>query len=645
MPYDTTLKSTEGFSYPHPSSLAGTALADVRARFVEYRTHPSEEQWQAIASLLECLEAATDGFYALEPALYLSPIPCGVGKSQTIAAFARALAAAPDMDAVGMLILVNRINEARDTANALQECRAKLCVMTSDAKVNALGDHKDATGAQICVATQEALRIAMRSNLGIFDDCWQFNYRFGTRAVRVWDESFNFNRPVIVDSDTLLRPCKALQMLGKVAAKSALKLWSAELDRIPDGAGPTWETTAPDLRALGVDFEALAGKMNDDDDAHLCEALALVSGNKVGVTRGSFNAPTVITHYPEIPRSLMPLIVTDASALVNRAYAQMSKSGTPIIPLRDAGKTYANMTVRVVPHAASRSQYRKSETRTKLLDGVVRYIRESDRHVFVFGYKGLDFAPRTAAHRTLKAQLQHRLGKAQPVIDDEDLAKLMQKEGAVEALTAKGRVVFYLTHGRGTATNFYRCIDRVCLMGLDFPAVAVAHATSGSAQDLDLVNHHPTEEQIEEVYWGLLLDRTLQPGLRGSARVSKEGDCLPMELVVFQHPTTGLSRKQFSEVLFRGCRVVTDETIIPTPEAAKTHLRKLLEIAERRLKAGETVLSFGSLKATLGLLPGNFARLIGSDEWRAFLKDKKLVEVTLDHGKRGQKPKAYQLAT
>jgi hypothetical protein len=50
----------------------------VRARFVEYRTHPSEEQWQAIASLLECLEAATDGFYALEPALYLSPIPCGV---------------------------------------------------------------------------------------------------------------------------------------------------------------------------------------------------------------------------------------------------------------------------------------------------------------------------------------------------------------------------------------------------------------------------------------------------------------------------------------------------------------------------------------------------------------------------------------
>ena len=56
-------------------------------------------------------------------------------------------------------------------------------------------------------------------------------------------------------------------------------------------------------------------------------------------------------------------------------------------------------------------------------------------------------------------------------------------------------------------------------------------------------------------------------------------------------------------------------------------------------------LRFGSLKATLGLLPGNFARLIGSDEWRAFLKDKKLVEVTLDHGKRGQKPKAYQLAT
>lgn len=640
----TTLTSPSG-------TLASIALADLQARFADYGTNPSHEQWQAIGSLLECLEESVDSFHGLKRSLYLSPIPCGVGKSQTIAAFARALAAAPDLDDVGMLILVSRINEARDTAAALEGCRDKLCVMTSDAKVNALGDHQKAQAAQICVATQESLRIALKT-LGAFEDCSTFAYRFTPRAVRVWDESFNFNRPVVMDNDGFLTPvANALQAMGKHNAKSAIKIWSGELDAMPadvKGIKKTWNTTAPDLRALGVDFDELARRMDDcEDGVHMCEALALISGNKVGITRGTYSRPTIITHYPEIPRSLMPLIVTDASALVNQAYAQMAERGTPIVLLKEAGKTYANMTVRIVGEAASRSQYRKAAERSKLLDGVVRYIRESDDHVLVFGYKGSDFAQRGNTHRTLKAQLQHRLGAAQPVVDDDGLAKLMATPGAVDDLMAQGRVVFYLTHGRGTATNFYRCIKRVCLMGLDFPAGAVAHATSGAAQDLDLINDHPTQRQLDDVNHGILLDRTLQPGLRGAARVSNAGDCMPMELVVFQSPQSGLAYSDYQDTLFPSCRVIRDTTIFPPKAETETHLQKLLRIAAERLKAGETVLSFASLREALGqMTPANFADLIRSDEWLAFLGSHKLAEVTLPvPGRtRGRPPKGYSLA-
>ena len=643
------------FDLLDPRTIAGVALADVQARFAAFNppTRPSQEQWLAIASLLECLQAATDTGTDLEPALYLSPIPCGVGKSQTIAAFARTLAAAPDMDDVGMLILVNRINEARDTATELQACRSKLCVLTSDSELNALGDHKVADQAQICVATQESLRIAMKHRHDCFADCETFTYRWSPRAVRVWDESFRFNRPVTVDSDTLLAPCKALQALRQVSAKAALKVWSAELDKltIEQNAPRVRETTAPDLRALGVDFDALEAKMDDDDGVHLCQALALVSGNKVSVTRGSFSAATVITHYPEIPRSLMPLIITDASALVNTAYKQMAAKGTPLVWLKDAGKTYVNMVVRLVSEAASRSQYRKTETRAKLLDGVVRYIRESDDHVLVFGYKGSTFALRANVNRTLKAQLQHRLGKAQVVLDDEDVLKLLaiphktDEPDAVQKLMTQGRVVFYLTHGRGTATNFYRCIKRVCLMGLDFPPGAVAHATSGAAQGLDLVKDHPTESEIGDVSHGMLLDRTLQPALRGAARLSQEGDCMPMELVVFQHPQTGLAFADYSKALFPGCRVVRDTVIIPPKAEAQTHLQTLIRVASKRLKAGETVLSFVSLREALDCMtPNNFTTLIRSEEWTAFITDRNLTEVPIPTGSRGKPGKGYALS-
>jgi hypothetical protein len=121
MPFDVLSRTT---------GLADTAYANLTSFFGSVGHTPSDQQWAAIRDLLDHLERAANG--ALPTALYVSAIPAGTGKSQSVAAFARALMASPDHAGVGMLVLVNRIAEAADMATASQDYRDKLCIYTSD---------------------------------------------------------------------------------------------------------------------------------------------------------------------------------------------------------------------------------------------------------------------------------------------------------------------------------------------------------------------------------------------------------------------------------------------------------------------------------------------------------------------------------
>jgi hypothetical protein len=141
MPFDILSRTT---------GLADIAYADLTAFFASVGHSPSSEQWAAIRDLLDHLERAAND--QLSTALYVSAIPAGAGKSQSLAAFARALMANPNHDDVGMLVLVNRIAEAKDLATWLQHWRRKLCIYTSDLDVNALGEHETANKAQLCIA-------------------------------------------------------------------------------------------------------------------------------------------------------------------------------------------------------------------------------------------------------------------------------------------------------------------------------------------------------------------------------------------------------------------------------------------------------------------------------------------------------------
>ncbi len=376
MPFDATdILSRTG--------LADIAYANLTTFFAQVGHDPSPEQWAAIRDLLDHLELAAGN--GLDRALYVSAIPAGTGKSQSIAAFSRALASSPDHGEAGMLILVNRIAEAQDMAEALGDHADRLCIYTSDATVTAIGHHAEANDAQICIATQAALKSTLKTLAGqSFDAASRFYYRGKRRAVICWDEAFAFNRPVTLDADTVGGLARAMRRQSESAANT-LKRWTSDLDCCPGGL-----CTVPDFGGMGVDFRRLEDDVGDQDDlVAQAKALAVISGDEGFVTR-SGNASIMITHYPEIPASLMPVVVADASARVNPSYAQMAHR-VPLVWLADAPKTYRNMTIRLVNTSASRSAYRDPKTSKgrDLIELAARYVQSvPGEDVLIIGYKG-----------------------------------------------------------------------------------------------------------------------------------------------------------------------------------------------------------------------------------------------------------------
>ena len=571
------------------TGLATTAYDRLSRFYDETTTHrPSQQQWAAIRDLMGHLAMAADG--RLADALYLSAIPAGTGKSTGLATFAQTLMDDPSRADQGMVIFVNRIAEAEDMANLIGPgYRDRLCVITSDGAVNALGVHETADKAQVCIATQAALRLTLRALCGApFATASRFHFRGRRRAVVSWDESFAFNRPIVLDADTVTGLAKAMRRQSEEAA-TVLKRWSCDVDAL------TGLCTVPDFEGFGVDFSQLEDDVGGNDElVAVAKALAVISGDEGFITRQGA-AASLVTHYPEIPASLMPVVVTDASAKVNASYAQMAKT-KPVKWLADAPKTYRNMTVRLVPTAASRSVYRDLKTTRgrDLLDMAVRYIESvpADETVLVIGYKGW-FRMKGVEETNLEQALRMRLKP-----EDE-------------------KRVAYLAYGHHTATNAYKHVRHVLLLGLNFIPKAAGHAASGAALDFDLKSNHPTEDQIKDVQRGLLMDSTLQAILRGNARMGVGGDCGEMEAVIPQTKQTGLSDRDY-QTMFPEVVLVHDHVLLPEKRLGG-RLDELAKIVTRRRSAGETTMTNQSLYAEMGMDKRNFGALIKRPEWQAFV--------------------------
>jgi hypothetical protein len=193
-----------------------------------------------------------------------------------------------------------------------------------------------------------------------------------------------------------------------------------------------------------------------------------------------------------------------------------------MVSLKEATKTYANLKIRIVDTAASRSIFRDKSTKgVEVIDAALRYIRSVpiDREILVIGYKGW-IKMKGITEKTLEEALKSRLDP-----------------------TERNRIR-WLTWGNHTATNDHKDVKHVVLMGLNYLPYCATYAASGAAMDLSMrtddPTDHPTKLDIETQRVGMLRDAALQGILRGNARKGANGDCGEMEVVVMQSRQSGL---------------------------------------------------------------------------------------------------------
>ena len=612
MPLDATAMPPVLSAETLPASLAETARADMERVFATGeragKHRPSPPQWAAIVDYLEHAEMAADG--NLKLAVYLSAIPCGTGKSVAVASFSRAVAQSADHDGVGVLIAVNRLSEARDMADALKDQRAKLCLIvgkTSAGDMQPLGGHLEADAAQIVITTHAALKETLRRTRD-FNRTERYFYRGARRRVVMHDEAIAFNRPVVLDGDAVLKLAAALRRQSPDAV-AALKRWSSDLEEHRGGL-----CAVPDFMALGVDFARLEQDADSDDQAAQARALSIISGEAGHVLRSNAKASNLVTYIPELPPSLLPVLVTDASAAagINHASYEQMRQTRPIIRLREAAKSYANLTLRIIPTAASRSTYRKpnSHEGRDLVEMIVRYVQSvAPAPALVVSYKA-PMAIHGVQERTIREAVNARLTPAEQ---------------------ARTR---HLTWGTHTATNAHTDVAHLVFAGLNFLPESAAYAASGAAlskpMNTTAADDHPSADQVKEMERGALRDSTLQAVLRGAARMGVDGDCGRQEVVLPQAPQTGLTDADLRG-MFPGCRIVRDVTLMP-PKPLKGNLKRLADAVQRRLEAGDWEMTDASLYGEVGIAKSNHGKLKAKPEWAAWLGSMGLHQAKLGGG-------------
>ena len=582
--------------------LATEAETRLRANFHTIDHRPSETQWDAIRDLLAHLQKAADKL--LPPAVYVSAIPAGTGKTTGLTAFAGTLMDSLAHMNIGMVIACNHLSEVEDIARSLAPYRDKLCILVgikSAETLAPLAGQEKADTAQVVITTQAALKATLRGGQD-FDGAARYHYRGQRRAVVCWDEAFAFNRHVVLNSDAI-GALASLMRPQSPAAATALKKWAADLDNTPQGP-----CEVPDFEGLGIDFKRLEEDATDNDElAAQTKALAVITGGPAYIAQDNGGqAGAVVTHIPEIPPSLMPVIVTDASAakgVNHEAYAQMAKV-RPLVRLLEAPKTYANLKLRIVPLAASRSAFRdrKGYKGRALIDQTVAYVQT--------------LAPERVLIVTYKRKLRI------PGVGDMTIQEAIEARLTPEEQT---RVAF-LTWGKHTATNAYKDCRHIVLLGLPFLPSVVSYAASGAAMNLSMrttaLEDHPTKADVKAMEAGMLRDAVHQALLRGAARVGVEGDCGNMDALIFQAPQRGIPIEDY-RAMFPSVAVDADKAQT-AGSPLKGRLGELGALITRLLNEDRKAIPAGMLRGALNMEEKNFTKLRKRPEWMAWMAQKGL---------------------
>jgi hypothetical protein len=585
----------EATSDPAELSLTGHALRSLRAFFDASDHDPSREHWTALWAIASTMERMINGECPAK--VFLSPVDPGVGKSQTCAAFAKALVSSAEHRDAGMLISVHTIAEAIAMATNLEDIKHSLCVLTSDDKANALGG-AEANDAQVLITTQQ--RLGRLTEDRPFSAVKAFYFHGAPRVCRVWDESLLPGSAIVISADDLIGMGSRLRGLSPTLV-AAIYEFASGLLNTEDGAA----VDVPDFTAsCGVSMFDLMAYLAADNgtearrrDREVALALSVVNGRLVRVRRDGLNGSALLTYREELPYDLLPMLVLDASGRVRETYALWQASRNVIETLPAAARDYSPLTVKTWKQSGSKSGWEKNSDR--LLAGIVATIESKPDETWL-----------VVVHKP-----NGRIG---------DVEKALQAKLPADVM---GRVAV-TTWGRHTGSNEWRDVSSVILAGTlfypDSHLTALHHLCADIPVERGLVSQHEVNQTARGEHRHLIL----QAICRGRVRRSNGNQCLPMTAYIIASAKSGIPAEL--DRIFPGCYV---ESWSPLRVEAKGKLEAAIGYLETAFEGGRTEVSYSEVYQALELDKANFNRRVAkTDDWRAAVVG---LDAEIVRGRRG----------
>ncbi|MGE4480573.1 hypothetical protein [Acidocella sp.] len=529
--------------------------------------------------------------------VFLSSLDPGVGKTQAVIHFARALVAAQDCREVGMMILVGRVHEAEELAGALRDVKGSLAVYVSDKAVNAAHSGTEPGKAQVLITTQQMIERRIRRG-GSFKALAEFHYAGGPREVRVWDEAWLPGEPVTLGRRELLALTAPLQ--GRFP-----KLVDALETLLTDLRGAERGTIVdmPDFEALGgesaLSILEESGLEKSQSMYDLLRKLLRLSGETVRTGHDGRLGESLVSYADTGTVEMAPLLVLDASGRVRETYAYAEKVRRCLEYMPRAAKDYRPLKVGVWSRSGRKGLFHDAKTRLPLLEGIAETITtKPDESWLVVTHK--DKSGVVPFVKALADLLPNRAVLAGNMSGDRT-----------------GPVVRVITWGQHMAVNHYREFPNVILAGTLFMRDSAAIALTHLAQGRKVAAGFRPKAEIKTTYNGEIRHHVLQALCRGRVRQLEEERCGAMTAYVIASEHSGI--KNMLPEIFPGCEVFAWREVPKRPgkklDAAIGYLRD-------RTEAGAQAISYQEIQDHAGVKSDHFAREVTNQQlWKEALME------------------------
>ena len=517
---------------PDPKALQDRITDRTIANLTSYGRVLREEDLEAYRAVARTIAAMVHG--TAGHCFYISPQPTGAGKTEEAAAAVREIVCDPALSHVGVLILVNTLDQieplvermglephqyavraAKDEYDLNEMGLIGLCITKGAKKVA----HRY---AQVLITTQQKVAASMRyggptdfDHMAMFDYCGpaspeeieerKKDHSCGCkRQVRLWDEALVPIDPVVLTHEEIAHFAFRLTSLGQARAARTIKTW---LDGIlengrPYSKVPNWMLDAVNLgegETVEELFRALAE--GGEKESIITDAMFFLQGREVKVLRQDYNKQTVAISYRQsIPYNIEPLLILDAAGESAMHYRLMAKAHGNVVMLPPVRKTFRGMSIRFFDHAAGHTRYRRTSTLEELVEVVAQAILEKPpgEPVLIFHWEGEGKRPAN----NFRTMVQQR----------------------VREMRGDPSVLRFLTWGRHRWTNEHREVKHVILAGLlNVPPpeiTAMLYGASGKPMNARL---NPTDFDLMRM--AQVKGDVLQAIGRGASReMTSEGD-------------------------------------------------------------------------------------------------------------------------